>query len=236
MPKTHRPHTSRAPRPALLRHCSHHTYDVGSPDALTAKGGIAVLAYAGGKGVAAVRRDMAGGARTLLMGIPLEAVWPDAQRLALTAQLVALTVAASPCATVPDPGADAGPAGESDAGESDGTGGPDAGGDAAASGADAGFDGGPGADGTGDTAQGTDATASADTAMDGGVAARQPARVDNGCGCQVAGGTKPPTLLGGAMVWALALLALGLWRRWPRRMAICRRPGHASESGCRCRY
>lgn len=180
---------------------SHQTYDVQAADVLVAKGaGVPVFAYAGGSQVAAVRKDLPGGSRTLLMGVPLESVWPQTARLDLVTQLVHATVAQDPCAAIanPDPEPDAGDT-VSEADQIGDSAVADTGGDDAAIAdvqvADTELD-----SATGDAAQPTDLQA--DTADVG--AAAPPA--DPGCGCR-AGGRPTPVTPG---TWGLALL-LALW-------------------------
>jgi len=66
---------------------SQQTYDVDFPDVLALQGAKALLDYGDGKGVAAAGY-IVGGARTALLGFPLEAAWPESVRHELVAGLV----------------------------------------------------------------------------------------------------------------------------------------------------
>ncbi|MSP90554.1 MAG: hypothetical protein EXR79_01925 [Myxococcales bacterium] len=177
---------------------SQHAFDVGAADVLAAKaGGVGVLSYgaaAQAGALAGVRKAVPGGATALVLGVPLEAVYPDAARNALVAALVGLTLPGAPCGG--GAGADAGPAG-SDGGVTDGG---DGQADTLGAGADGqGLDTGtapvPGDAADARTGTKPDAGAGVFDAVGFGDAlpdANQPAAAavvapDAGCGCRVAG-------------------------------------------------
>jgi hypothetical protein len=176
-------------------------YDVQSADVLKLAGGQAVLEYASGKGIAAVRKDVAGGARTLVLGVPIEAVYPSHKRAELVQKLASIAGPASAqCGTPVDAGSDAGASADADTAATMDTGQPS---DVKAEPVEATADATAKADAPATTTDGfVDATA------DVQVAAPPPA--DSGCGCKVAGSRHTPPIAGPLI--ALVLLS-GLWLR-----------------------
>ncbi len=153
---------------------SKHSYDVDFPDVLALQGATALLNYDGSVGVAASRFSVPGGAVSVLMGVPLETVYPEAARASLVAQLVAQTLGKIDCqgpAVVeqgdgPDAGSDAGSSAEA------------ATSDAAAAG-DSGHD----ELQSGDSSAGSNdaAVGGFDTASDAGTKTTPPPSKDDGC-------------------------------------------------------
>lgn len=193
---------------------SKHSYDVDFPDVLALQGATAVLNYDGAAGAAATRFSVPGGAVALLMGVPLETVYPDAARASLIAQLVTQTVGKVDCQ---------GPAVADDGGT------PDAGStDAQAPVEMIGNDGAAGGDGAhaelqaGDNATAAEISADAalsgaDVATDARASTTPPPAHDDGCSAGSRGSRWP------AVVGALAVLALALgWRREQGRQTTAR--------------
>ncbi|MBI5610508.1 MAG: hypothetical protein HY902_16650 [Deltaproteobacteria bacterium] len=104
---------------------SHHSYNVDSADVFTLKGATALLAYGSAKGTAATLFSPAGSSHTVLLGLPIEAVYPAAARETLVKQLLQACSVASVCdaPSTPDAAPDASgsdTASSPDAGSSDG--------------------------------------------------------------------------------------------------------------------
>ncbi len=89
---------------------SHHSYNVDSADTFALKGATALLAYGSGKGNAATLFSPAPGNHTVLVGVPLETVYPASDRASLFKQLLQVSAIASVCDTpgTPDGAPDAG--------------------------------------------------------------------------------------------------------------------------------
>ena len=187
---------------------SHGGYDVDYPDVLQLEGATALLDYGGDGGVAASLLA-SGSARSILVGFPLESVWPASARADVVAALLAAAEVAPGSFDCPAQIADGdsadGGALDSDSGS---------GSDTAGSGQTGGDQ--TGGDLTGGDLAGGDLAASDLT----GNAARPP---DPGCGCQSAAPAHPPGPAAGYFV--LFLMSCLFAHRRMRRSARSGRHG-----------
>ncbi len=124
-------------------------YHVDFPDVLLPKASATILNYASGKGVAATLNQLPNKSNALLLGVPLETVYPLPARQELFAKLVAASLPTTTC-----PGGTGADAGSTDAAADVGL--PDAGGDDAGPADGAESDSTGGSDGTQDDAAGVD--------------------------------------------------------------------------------